>query len=161
MIEMVRCTWPSAIACGAGLFGFSLAASAGTPGGLEPAQCGGFSAVDAEAVMGVPAGQWTRRVEQIHGSLWSCSFATKDGAKQVVFSIEVAKSPAEAAADMERYRHHLRDNYSDLMGLGDEGIWTEVNHTVTYRKRNVTIQVQQPGDKMLQLKVVKAIFDRN
>jgi hypothetical protein len=32
---------------------------------------------------------------------------------------------------------------------------------VTYRKRNVTIQVQQPPEKIPQLKVVKAIFDKN
>lgn len=68
---------------------------------------------------------------------------------------------AGRAAAMEAYRSHLGDDYSDLMGLGDEGVWTEVSHTVTYRKRNVTIQVQQPPEKIPQLKVVKAIFDKN
>ncbi|MBE0618558.1 MAG: hypothetical protein IH608_11635, partial [Proteobacteria bacterium] len=132
----------------------------GVLAGLDPAQCGGFSAADAAAILEVPAGGLTRRVEQVHGSLWSCSFAAKDG-KQVLFSIEVAKGAAEAAEDMEQYRNHLGDNYSDLMGLGDEGVWTEVNQTVTYRKQNVTIQVQQPPEKIPQLKVVKAFFDKN
>ncbi|MHB8764940.1 MAG: hypothetical protein ACYDA8_11485, partial [Deferrisomatales bacterium] len=129
--------------------------------GFDPAQCGGFTGGDAASALGVPAGQVVRRVEQLHASLWACTFATKDGAKQVAFSLEVAGSAAEAAAQMERYRDNLGDNYSDLMGLGDEGVWTEVNHTVTCRKQNVTVQVQQPPGKIPQLKVVKAIFDKN
>jgi hypothetical protein len=133
----------------------------GVLAGLDPAQCGGFSAGDAAAILQVPAGALTRRVEQVHDSLWNCSFATKDGAKQVLFSIEVAKGADEAAAEMEQYRNHLGDNYSDLMGLGDEGVWTEVNQTVTYRKQNVTIQVQQPPGKIPQLKVVQAFFGKN
>jgi hypothetical protein len=131
----------------------------GSAAGLDPARCGGFSAADAAAILGVPAAGVARKVEQLHASLWSCSFTAAKG-PPVVFSIEVARSPAEAAAQMERYRANLGDDYSDLMGLGDEGLWTEVNRTVTFRKQDVVVQVQQPPDKLAQLRVVKALFER-
>jgi hypothetical protein len=73
----------------------------------------------------------------------------------------VARTAAEAAAQMERYRSNLGDDYSDLMGLADEGVWTEVNRTVTCRKRNVTVQVQQPPEKLPQLRVVRALFEKS
>ena len=129
--------------------------------GLDPAQCGGFSPEDAAAILGIPSGSLRRRVERAKGGLWTCSFAAGDRGNQVLFTIAVAKSPVEAAAEMEKYRNRLGDNYTDLMGLGDEGVWTEVNRTVTYRKQNVTVQVQQPPDKIQQLRVVQAFFGRN
>jgi hypothetical protein len=136
-------------------------ATGGVRAGQDPAQCGGFSAADAAAILGVPASSVPRRAERVNGNLWTCSFGSAKGGPHVVFTIEVAKNAAEAAAQMERYRHRLRDDYSDLMGLGDEGVWTEVNRTVTYRKQNVTIQVQQPPDKLMQLRVVKALFEKS
>jgi hypothetical protein len=135
-----------------------------TGGGLasvDPAQCGGYSAADAAAILGVPASGVSRRAQRVDERAWTCSFASGKGGPQVVFRIEVARSAAEAAAEMERYRKRLHDEYSDLMGLGDEGVWTEVDRSVTYRKQNVTIRVQQPPDKLAQLKVAKTILDRN
>lgn len=128
---------------------------------LDPAQCGGYSAADAAAILGVAASDVSRSAQRVDERAWTCSFAAGKGGPQVVFRIEVARSAAEAAAEMERYRKRLRDEYSDLMGLGDEGVWTEVDRSVTTRKQNVTIRVQQPPDKLAQLKVVKTILDRN
>lgn len=136
------------------------AAQGGTLAGFDPAHCGGFSAADAAAILGVAANSLTRKVEQVHPSLWTCTFAPAKSGARVAFSIEVAKSAAEAAAQMDRYRKNLGDAYSDLMGMEDEGVWTEVNKTVTYRKKNVTIQVQQPDGKIPQLRVVQALLSK-
>jgi hypothetical protein len=109
----------------------------------------------------VSTGNLTRRVERGRGSDWTCSYASAKGGAQVAFSVSVAKSAAEAAAEMERYRRSLGDDYSDLMGMGDEGVWTEASKTVTCRKKNVTVKVRQPPEKIPQLRIVKALFDKN
>jgi hypothetical protein len=127
---------------------------------LDPTNCGGFSAVDAAQILGLPANKISPDVKQENKSLWRCSYTSGDLGKEVVFSITVSKSVADAEADLEKYRNSLSDNYSDIMGLGDDAAWTEASGTLVIRKSNITIKVMQPSGKINQLKVAKAIVGK-
>ena len=48
--------------------------------------------------------------------------------------------------------------YSDIMGLGDEAVWTDVNGTLTVRKGNIIVQVLAPAGKLVQIKVAQAFL---
>jgi len=135
------------------------------------AKCAGFTAEDAAKILGLPAASLKSKSEKQHDALWICSFTPPDG-KGLSFSVEVAKSPTAAAGDMERLRENLetagdtapfKDKlpngaYSDIMGIGDEAVWTDVNGTLTARKGNITVQVLSPPGKMTQIKVARAFL---
>ena len=75
---------------------------------------------------------------------------------------------------MDQYRRHLdiagntkpfKDDlegeaYSNISGIGDEALWTAVNGTLTMRKGNVSLQIQQPKNKNMQIKIAKEILSR-
>lgn len=138
---------------------------------LDLTRCAGFTAEDAAGILGLPAASLKSKSEKQHESLWICSFAPPGG-QGLSFSVEVAKSVEAAAADMTRLRENLevaggtaafKDRlpngaYSDIMGLGDDAVWTDVNGTLTARKGNITVQVLSPPVKMTQLKIVRAFF---
>ena len=134
--------------------------------------CAGFTAADAGKILGLPASAITAKTEKIHAALWMCTFSA--GRRSVSFSVALAKSAEEAAADMERYRENLevaaetapfkdslpKGAYSEISPLGDENTWTDVNHTLSVRQGNVTIQVQAPADKLEQIKVALAFLKK-
>jgi len=140
------------------------------------ANCAGFTANDAAPILGVPAAKVTRTADKVHAGLWTCTFSGGQPGKSLAFSIEVAKSPKAAAADMERYRENLetaagtapfkdklpKGAYSEIMGdgLGDENVWTDVNGTFTARKGNVTVQVTMPMDKIAKISLGKAVLSK-
>jgi hypothetical protein len=138
---------------------------------IDPAGCGGFTAQDAATVLGAPAAQVTRRVQKVHERLFACSYAVGKGAPGLAFSIEVAASARKAAEEMERYRDSLATAgesapwkgrlpggaYSDIMGVGDEAVWTEINGALTVRKANVTLQVTMPKGKRDQAQAARAV----
>jgi hypothetical protein len=141
---------------------------------IDPADCAGFSAADAAPFLGVPAAQVTRHVEKVHKSLYACSYAVGKAAPGVAFSIEIAPSAGKAAEEMERYRENLstagdtapwkgklpKGAYSDIMGAGDEGVWTDINGAYTVRKANVTIQVTLPKGKLEQVGLGAAVVKK-
>lgn len=138
------------------------------------AACAGFAAKDAAVFLGVPPEKVVAKAEKVHAALWMCSFSAGAGGKTVAFSLEVAKDPKAAAADMERYRGDLevaagtapfkdklpKGAWSEIVadGLGDENVWTDVNGAFTARLGNVTVQVTQPADKVEKIKVAKAVL---
>lgn len=126
---------------------------------VDLARCGGFGAAEAAAVLGAPADKIVSAAKETGAGRGTCSFSAPGGAG-IVFAISVWRSEAEAEAEMARQRKGLNDNYSDIMGLADDGIWTEVDGSFTGRKGNVTIRVTQPADKLPKLKVAKAFFER-
>jgi hypothetical protein len=167
------------MSCGKG--GPGAERGAGTQAGGETAatyapdmeQCGGFTARDASGIVGIPAVQLTSKSQRLYEGVWTCSFMVEDGTRGVSFTVTVKPSVAEAVEDMAQYRAHLEvagetprykdlpsGAYSDLSGLGDEAIWTEVNGSLTVRKGNITIQVQMPHDKADQIKVVEAFLTK-
>ena len=105
-------------------------------------------------------------------SLWTCSYGAGRTAPAIAFSLEVAPDPKKAAEQMERYRDNLvvaaetlphrgklpKGAYSDVMGLGDEAVWTDVNDSLTVRKGSVTMQVTLPKAKADRLRLVQAVL---
>lgn len=143
----------------------------------DPANCAGFTAKDAAAILGVPAEKITSKIDKVHTTLWTCTFSGGQPGKSIAFSIEVAKSAKAAAADMEQYRSHLetaaetapfknklpKGAYSEIGGsdnLGDENVWTDVNGSFTARKGNITIQVITAGDKIEKIKIGQAVLSK-
>jgi hypothetical protein len=134
--------------------------------------CAGFTAADAGKILGVPASAVTAKTQKLHSTLWMCTFSA--GARSVSFSVALAGSAEEAAADMARYRENLelaaetppfkdslpKGAWSEISPLGDENTWTDVNHTLSARQGNVTIQVQTPADKLKQIEVAEAFLKK-
>jgi hypothetical protein len=138
---------------------------------LDMTRCAGFTPQDAAQILGVAASKLTAKTEKMASDLWSCSFSAPDG-KGVAFSISIAKDAKKAAMEMDRLRNNLevaagtapfknklpKGAYSEISGLGEESVWTDVNGTLTVRKGNITIQVLMPAGKMEQIKVVQAFL---
>jgi hypothetical protein len=153
----------------AALAASGLAQAAGLKDGAD---CGGFTAADGAAWLKVPAAQVSRHVQKSGKSLWICSFAAGRAPPGISFSLDIAADAKKAEAEMERYRDNLaitggtapfkdrlpKGAYSDIMGLGDEGVWTDVNGTLTVRKGNVTLQVQMPKEKLEQVRLAKEVI---
>ena len=134
--------------------------------------CAGFTAADAGEVMNLPASAITAKTEKVHAGLWMCTFSSKR--TSLSFSVELAESAEKAAMDMELYRESLelevrtasfrgrlrRGAWSEVLPLGEESTWTDINHTLTVRQGNVTIQVQRPTSKLDQIRVVRAFLKK-
>ncbi len=135
--------------------------------------CVGFTADDAAPFLGVPAAQITANIEESYKGFWLCSFAQPGGSTSVSFSVKIAGSEKEAVSDMEEYRGNLeiageqpqwkdlpKGAYSDIIGVGDEAVWTDINGSLTVRKGKITLQVVQPAGKMEQIKVAEAFLKK-
>ncbi|MCX6555851.1 MAG: hypothetical protein NTW95_00220 [Candidatus Aminicenantes bacterium] len=134
--------------------------------------CAGFTDADAAEVMNVPASAITARTEKMHDGLWMCTFSS--ARKALRLSIALAKSAADAAIDMERYRESLEleagtaafkgrlphGAWSEILPLGEESAWTDITRTLTVRQGNLTIQVQRPTNKLEQIKAVRAFLKK-
>lgn len=141
---------------------------------VDPADCAGFAAQDAAAFLGVPAAQVTRTVRKVHATLYACAFAVGKSPPGVAFSVEIAASAKKAADEMEKYRENLstagetapwkgklpKGAYSDILGVGDEGVWTDINGALSVRKGNATIQVTMPAAKLDQVKLAAAVVKK-
>ena len=140
----------------------------------DGADCGGFTAADAAAWLKAPAAQVTRSVSPSGKALWLCSFAVGKAPPAIAFSIEVAESAKKAAEQMDRYRDNLmtagdtapwkgklpKGAYSDIVGVGDDGVWTDINGSYTVRKGNATLQVTLPKAKLEQVKLAEAVLGK-
>jgi hypothetical protein len=144
-----------------------------TAASATPQSCVGITADDAAPFLGVPATQITANIEESYKGFWLCSFAQPGGSTSVSFSVKIAASEKEAASDMEEYRSNLgvageqpqwknlpKGAYSDIIGVGDEAVWTDINGSLTVRKGKVTLQIVQPAGKMEQVKVAEAFLKK-
>jgi hypothetical protein len=131
--------------------------------------CSTFTADDAAAILGVPATEIQLDAQELYAGNYLCGYKVESSEKMVSFNISLAKSGQDAANDMAQYRQHLdiakntkpfKDNlakgaYSDISGIGDDALWTDVNGTLMVRKGNLSLQVQLPKEKEAQLKVAQ------
>ena len=141
---------------------------------VDPKDFKYFNAQDAAPLLGVSADRIASRIEKGYEGFWLCSFAVEKEGKMISFSVTVSKNAKTASEDMEKYRDNLetagsvapfKDKlpsgaYSDIMGLGDEAVWTDINGTLTARKRNISIQVTSPKEKKEQIKVIETFFKK-
>jgi hypothetical protein len=146
---------------------------AADPGGAlkDGVDCGGFAASDAATWLKVAPAQVTRTVQPSGKALWLCSFAVGKAPPAIAFSLEIAANAKKAAGQMERYRDDLataggtkpwkgrlpKGAYSDIMGVGDEAVWTDINGAFTVRKGHVIVQVTLPKEKLDQVKLGQAV----
>lgn len=134
--------------------------------------CAGFTAADAAKILGVPASEvkaWTQRP---HPFYWTCTFF--GGKLRLEFSVAVSSTIEDAVTDMERYRENLelaattdafkdslpKGAWSEIAPLGDESVWTDINHTLRVRQGNVIVQVMAPAAKLEQVKVAEAFLKK-
>jgi hypothetical protein len=149
------------------------AAQSGASAASNPQSCVGITADDAAPFLGAPAAQLTANIEESYKGFWLCSFAQPGGTSSVSFSVKIVGSEKEAISDMEEYRGNLelagqqpqfkdlpKGAYSDIMGLGDDAVWTDVSGSLTVRKGKATLQVIQPAGKMEQIKVAEAFLKK-
>jgi hypothetical protein len=75
---------------------------------------------------------------------------------------------------MDRYRDDLmvagetapfknklpKGAYSDIAGVGDEGVWTDINGAYTVRKGPVTVQFTLPKEKLSQVQLAKVVLGK-
>lgn len=138
----------------------------------DGSDCGGFTAADAAAWLKAPAGQVAREVSK-SGGKWVCSYAVGKS-PAISFTVDVAANARHAAADLDRYRDELAATaeeaawkgklpqgvYSDIFGAGDEGVWTDINHTYTVRRDNVIVRFSLPKEKDGQVQLGKAVIEK-
>jgi hypothetical protein len=138
------------------------------------ADCGGFTVLDAAEILGLAAPKITSATKELYAGVWQCTFESGIPGKGIVFSVTAAKSVAVAVADLEKLRANLevagntapfkdklpRGAYSDISGVGDDAVWTDVNTTLSVRKGNVTLVVMMPGDKMAQINVAERFLSK-
>jgi hypothetical protein len=48
--------------------------------------------------------------------------------------------------------------YVDVLGVGDEAVWSHTNESLAVRHRNLTIMVMRPDDKKQQAAVAQKII---
>lgn len=134
--------------------------------------CAGFTVADAAEVMNLPAETINAKTEKKQDGLWMCTFSSKR--TSLSFSIALAESAEKAAMDMGLYRERLeleartaafrgrlpRGAWSEVLPLGEESTWTDITRTLTVRQGNLTIQVQAPTNKLMQMHVVRAFLKK-
>jgi hypothetical protein len=135
----------------------------------ESANCNGFTAADAAAILGLPATGVSAETKELYPGSWQCLFDSGNAGKTIAFNVSVAKTVDQASNDMEQYRSHLqtaaetsssKENlpkgaYNNVQGLGDEAVWTDMNYSLAVRKGNVTVTVSLPKDQTIQTKVAE------
>ena len=160
------------------------AACSGRPAGNEtPAQgsartpsaqgCAGFTAEDAASSLGVPAAQVKSNVQESSKGFWLCSFTTAATTGGISISVKIAPDEKSAVEDMAAYRSHLevageqpqwkslpKGAYSDIGGVGDEAVWSDINGSLSVRRQALTLQVMQPAGKLEQIKVAEAFLKK-
>ena len=136
--------------------------------------CSGFTAEDAAAIFGLPAPRITAKTEELYAGNWQCSFDSGDLGKTLSFNVRVSKAIEDAVREMAGYRSHLetagsvspfKENlpkgaYSDIGGIGDEAVWTDINASLAVRRGNVTIHVSLPKDRPVQIKIAEAFLSK-
>jgi len=135
----------------------------------DGSDCGGLTAARAAAWLKASPAQVTREVSK-SGDKWVCTFAVGK-APAITYSLTVAPSARRATEDLDRYRDRLYEQaasprwkgrlpngvYSDLLGTGDEALWTDIEGRYTVRSDNVTVQFTLPRGKDEQVSLAKVV----
>jgi hypothetical protein len=148
-------------------------AKGGLVGAEAKARCGGFGAAQAAEILGVAASAVAPRISDVTPTTKGCEFSAGD--KKVSFSLTVADSIEEAKKDLENLRETYviaarsqesatgrkipEGAYSDILSVGDEGVWSVTNGAMSIRYKNLEIMVIWPSDKRTQAAVAKKIID--
>jgi hypothetical protein len=138
-------------------------------------RCGGFGAAQAAELLAVPAAEVEPRVEQVTPTTRGCTFTYRgDQSRQISFSISREDSIEEAQHGFASYRDTVSISsrvqqsatgdkpaegaYVDILGVGDEAIWSHTNESLAVRRTNLTIIVMRPDDKKQQAAVAQKVI---
>jgi hypothetical protein len=160
---------------GSGAAPGSAAGSGGLVGPEVVSRCAGFGPAEAAGFLGVPAAAIVDRSSDITPTARICAFAVAaDESKAVSFTLERDESveaSARAYASMKdmipiaagaQQSTDMATGDSPLIeigGLGDEALWTNTNHSLTVRSRNLTILVMLPNERPSQIKVADKVLE--
>ena len=150
------------------------AKSAGLVGVDAKARCGGFGTAQAAEILGVGAGAVIERSQDVTPTTRGCEFSAGD--KKISFSLTVEASIDEAKRDFENLRETYEiaaraqesatgkkieeGAYSDILSVGDEGVWSVTNGSMAIRYKNLKIMVLEPSDKRTQAAVATKIIEQ-
>ena len=139
------------------------------------AKCAGFGAAQAAAILGVAPDAVVEKSEDITPNSRGCNYAPRDDAsKALFFSVNFDESVDEAKTSFAQMRDTLslgsrvqesatgtksaEGAYSDILGVGEEAVWSTVNGSLAVRQKNITILVMRPNDKATQVKVAQEVL---
>jgi hypothetical protein len=137
--------------------------------------CGRFTAAQAAEFLAVPAAEVESRFAQVTPTTRGCTYTYRgDQSRQVSFSITREESIEEAKHSFASYRETVtigsrvqqsatgekpaEGAYVDILGVGDEAIWSHTNETLAVRRANLTIMVIRPDDKKQQAAVAQKVI---
>ena len=138
-------------------------------------RCAGFSAAQAAELLAVPAAEVEPHLEQVTPTTRGCTFTyRRDQSRQLSFSITREDSIEEAKHSFASYRETVtigsrvqqsatgdkppEGAYVDILGVGDEAIWSHTNGTLAVRRTNLTILVMRPDDRKQQAVVAQKVI---
>ena len=138
-------------------------------------RCAGFAAAQAGEFLAVSAAEIEPRFEQVTPTTRGCGFVYRgDQTRQVVFSITREDSVEEAKHSFASYRETVtigsrvqqsatgdkpaEGAYVDILGVGDEAIWSHTNGSLAVRRSNLTIMVMRPDDRKQQAAVAQKVI---
>jgi hypothetical protein len=147
--------------------------SSGLVGVEAKARCGGFGAAQAAEILGVAASAVTATSQDVTPTTRGCEFSA--GGKKISFSLTVEASIDDAKRDFESLRETYviaaraqesatgktipEGAYSDILSVGDEGVWSVTNGAMAVRYKNLKIMVLAPSEKRLQAAVAAKIIE--
>jgi hypothetical protein len=137
--------------------------------------CAGFGAAQAAELLAVAAADVEARSEQVTPTTRGCTFTYRgDETRQLSFSITREDSIDEAKHSFASYRETVsigsqvqqsatgkqpeEGAYVDILGVGDEAIWSHTNGALAVRRANLTIMVLRPDDRKRQAAVAQKIM---
>jgi hypothetical protein len=139
-------------------------------------RCAGFGAAQAAELLGVAAADLEPRFEQVTPTTRGCTFTHRgDQTRQVSFSITREDSVDEAKHSFASYRDTVTMSsrareavmkekppegaYVDILGVGDEAVWSHTNESLNVRLANLTIMVLRPDEKKQQVAVAQKVIE--
>ncbi len=152
--------------------------SGGTAGGeaefeLDVNNCGGFTVADAAAFFNAPPEGWRDDSQPLgDNSRWCIFNNSGDSGPGLNFSIRRSDSVEQAKTEFQQFRGNvgvavsvLGDKFDaqgrqphNVPGLGDEALWTPVPGALYARKGRYSVQVNQPSEEELQVRVMRKIL---
>jgi hypothetical protein len=138
-------------------------------------RCAGFGAAQAAELLAVAAAEIEPRLEQVTPTTRGCTFTYRgDQTRQVSFSITREETVDEAKASFASYRETVtmgsrtqeaatgktpaEGAYVDILGVGDEAVWSHTNEALAVRRANLTIMVLRPDGKKQQAAVAQKVI---
>ena len=138
-------------------------------------RCAGYGASQAAEFLGVSAAEIVPQVAEVTPTTRGCTFTYRaDQTRQVSFSISRDESIDDAKHSFASYRETVsigsrvqqsatgekppEGPYVDILGVGDEAIWSHANGSLAARRANLTIMVMRPDDRKQQAAVAQKVI---